>query len=640
MRNDTKQAAKNIAQILEISEKYVRYDDREKVYVIENCVSENNFEIIKFNKDIQFDDLLDYPLKFHKCEFLESVIGYEKQFKHKLIFTNVTFKKVLNLAFSIFSNEINFFNATLEESIDCRQCEFKGIFKAFGVKFLKGAIFENSTFEKEVHFGKEIDDRNTEKSNMFGSCSFETAFFENCNFFDSVYFKNNEFKQLFFKNSIFKDNVYFNNSHFYDFADFHECEFEKTACFYGATFHNKAIPNFSQAIFKENLNFVNVKCDFEFKDLKDTIENDDKTLSSKVANDFRDSFRLIKNALVKDNNLLEAQEYHKIELYCKELELQNTLKQEKPKNKLEEIKKNNNINYKVWLEGLLLLVYRYTSDHHTNLVRIINVTVSMVGLYGLLLYSCNLFLPFVMANQRFTTCYIIFCAFFFIVLLFSGLSKKINKLFMILIRLLCLFVFMLLVAFITDEFGTHHTILIGLTSLLYVMLLIGYFVSLAPKQWVSNIVHTFTYICFFAVFTTLPQLINPFLGIFKSDSIYNVSHFENQLHQLEPQELINIANTLNNQTQFDPYALFVTDTNQAKQIIRDYKEIILKTPSLHIQQNPINISQTLEVLQKAILKDFVLINTIKSTSVVYSIILLLCIFSLQKTARKNSIIPH
>ena len=504
--------------------------------------------------------------------------------------------------------------------------------------FLKRVIFENSTFEKEVHFGKEIDDRNTEKSNMFGSCSFETAFFENCNFFDSVYFKNNEFKQLFFKNSIFKDNVYFNNSHFYDFADFHECEFEKTACFYGATFHNKAILNFSQAIFKENLNFVNVKCNFEFKDLKALIENDDKTFSSKVANDFRDSFRIIKNALVKDNNLLEAQEYHKMELYCKELELQNTLKQKKPKNKLEEIKKNNNINYKVWLEGLLLLVYRYTSDHHTNLVRIINVTVSMIGLYGLLLYGCILFSPFVMTGQGFIY-YIIFCAFFFSVFWVFGLPKKTNKLYMILTRLFCLAVFILSVVFITDEFGTHHTIL-GLTSLLYVMLLIGYFTSLTPKRWVSNIVHTFTYICFFAVFTTLPQLINPFLGIFKSDSIYNASHFENQLHQIKPQELINIANTLNNQTQFDPYALFVTDTNQAKQIIRDYKETILKTAFLHTQQNPTDISQMPEVLQKAMLKDFVLINTIKSTSVVYSIILLLCIFSLQKTARKNSIIPH
>ena len=374
MRNDTKQAIKNIAQILEISEKYVRYDDREKVYVIENCVSENSLEVIKFNKDIQFDDLLDYPLKFHKCEFLESVIGYEKQFRHKLIFTNVTFKKILNLAFSIFSNEINFFNATLEESIDCRQCEFKGAFKAFGVMFLKRAIFENSTFEKEVHFGKEIDDRNTEKSNMFGSCSFETAFFENCNFFDSVYFKNNEFKQLFFKNSIFKDNVYFNNSHFYDFADFHECEFEKTACFYGATFHNKAILNFSQAIFKENLNFVNVKCDFEFKDLKDTIENDDKTLSSKVANDFRDSFRLIKNALVKDNNLLDASNFHKYELYCKEIELDS----KNPKMLKDKIDK------------LQLCFYRKLCNHHTDLILNLKWLMITIGLFTILFFASKI----------------------------------------------------------------------------------------------------------------------------------------------------------------------------------------------------------------------------------------------------------
>ena len=494
-------------------------------------------------------------------------------------------------------------------------------------EFHNGINFENCIFNGEIEFRNLVsgtplpNDKyyNNERETNFKNCIFK--------------------KRVDFSNAKFCNDVYFNNSHFYDFADFHECEFEKTACFYGATFHNKAILNFSQAIFKENLNFVNVKCNFEFKDLKDTIENDDKTLSSKVANDFRDSFRLIKNALVKDNNLLEAQEYHKMELYCKELELQNTLKQKKPKNKLEEIKKNNNINYKVWLEGLLLLVYRYTSDHHTNLVRIINVTVSMIGLYGLLLYSCSLFLPFVMTGQGFAY-YISFCAFFFSVFLVFGLSRRANRLYMILTILLSLGVFMLLFTPIFVANVTYHTILIGLTSLLYVMLLIGYFTSLTPKRWVSNIVHTFTYICFFAVFTTLPQLINPFLGIFKSDSIYNVSHFENQLHQLEPQELINIANTLNNQTQFDPYALFVTDTNQAKQIIRDYKETILKTAFLHTQQNPTDISQTLEVLQKAILKDFVLINTIKSTSVLYSIILLLCIFSLQKTARKNSIIPH
>lgn len=401
MSDDTKQAIKNISQILEISEKYVCFDSREKVYVIENCISENNFEVIKFNKDIQFDDLLDYPLKFHKCEFLESVVGYEKEFKHKLIFTNVTFKKILNLAFSIFSNEINFLDVTLEYNIDCRQCEFKEAFKAFGVMFLKRAFFENSTFEKEVHFGKEINDRNTEKSNIFGSCSFETAIFENCNFFDKVYFKNNEFKQSFFKNSTFRDNIYFNNSHFKGYADFHECEFEKTACFYGATFDNP--PNFSQAIFKENLNFVNVKCDFEFENLKERIKQEyqsyngliirkepgdipnlyqEKSLD-KFANDFRDSFRLIKNALIKDNNLLDASNFHKYELYCKEIELEQIWhKQGKTAEAEADIKRNTH-KFRDYIDCLLLGFYRKLCEHHTDFLKVFNNLILLIVLYAL-----------------------------------------------------------------------------------------------------------------------------------------------------------------------------------------------------------------------------------------------------------------
>ncbi|EII8672004.1 pentapeptide repeat-containing protein, partial [Campylobacter coli] len=46
-----------------------------------------------------------------------------------------------------------------------------------------------------------------------------------------------------------------------------------------------------------------------------------------------------------------------------------------------------------------------------------------------------------------------------------------------------------------------------------------------------------------------------------------------------------------------------------------------------------------EGILKIINQDEITENTIKSTSVLYSIILLLCIFSLQKTARKNSIVP-
>lgn len=288
----------------------------------------------------------------------------------------------------------------MEESIDCRQCEFKGIFKAFGVKFLKGAIFENSTFEKEVHFGKEIDDRNTEKSNMFGSCSFETAIFENCIFFDKVYFKDNEFKQSFFKNSTFKDNVYFNNSHFYDSADFHECEFEKTACFYGVTFEKS--PNFSQAIFKGSLNIVNTNLNFDFENLNERIKQEyhlyekrrtrkepgtipnlyrEKSLD-KFANDFRDSFRNFKSALIKDNNLLDASNFHKYELYCKEVEL--------------ESKDSKTLKDKI--DKLQLCFYRITSNHHTDLLKIINNIVILIAVFAVVLfciryqYNSNIFI--------------------------------------------------------------------------------------------------------------------------------------------------------------------------------------------------------------------------------------------------------
>ncbi|EGN6592475.1 pentapeptide repeat-containing protein, partial [Campylobacter jejuni] len=53
----------------------------------------------------------------------------------------------------------------------------------------------------------------------------------------------------------------------------------------------------------------------------------------------------------------------------------------------------------------------------------------------------------------------------------------------------------------------------------------------------------------------------------------------------------------------------------------------------------LKFKSSFEGILKTINQDKITENTIKSTSVLYSIILLLCIFSLQKTARKNSIVP-
>ncbi|EAJ2879766.1 pentapeptide repeat-containing protein, partial [Campylobacter coli] len=171
-------------------------------------------------------------------------------------------------------------------------------------------------------------------------------------------------KEVTFSNIKFLGNTNFNNSHFKDYVDFHECKFEKTACFYGAIFDKT--PNFSQVIFKDSVNLINVKTNFDFKNLKTTIESMDKP-KNETANDFRDSFRTFKNALIKDNNLLDASNFHKYELYCKEIELKN--------------KKDK--TFKDIVDRYQLLFYRKLCDHHTDILQSLNSLILVIGIFVL-----------------------------------------------------------------------------------------------------------------------------------------------------------------------------------------------------------------------------------------------------------------
>lgn len=400
MEEKIKQAIENIAKNLEVHKEYIRFDNTEQIYIIEDYL---NNKIIEIKKNIKFDNLIDYPLKFYYCDFLETVIGRNKTFKEKIIFEEVVFCKVVNFSFSIFDKNINFSNVKFEDKLYFDKCQFKEKFEFFGINNLK-AEFNSSHFKKEVYFGKEITDKNVEKSNSFGSCSFEYANFSNCHFKKEVYFKNNDFKQVFFRNSKFNNNIHFNNSIFKDYADFHECEFEKTANFYRVRFDKT--PNFSQAIFKGNLNAVNTNLNFTFDDLQERIKQEyafyetqrtakeagvipnlyqEKSLD-KFANDFRDSFRTFKNALIKDNNLLDASNFHKDELYCKEIELKESWNKLKKVDIDEDIDQNNK-NYSKLMDFLLLGFYRKLCDHHTDFLKVFNNLILLIALYALFVFG-------------------------------------------------------------------------------------------------------------------------------------------------------------------------------------------------------------------------------------------------------------
>ncbi|EKA8474020.1 pentapeptide repeat-containing protein, partial [Campylobacter jejuni] len=217
-------------------------------------------------------------------------------------------------------------------------------------EFHNGIDFSNCIFKNEVDFsyfvsGAPLPDNkyyNNAQNTLFKDCIFEN--------------------KVDFHNSKITNNIYFNNAHFKDYVDFHECEFEKTVNFYGVIFEKA--PNFSACYFKEPkaINLINVDIDkLDFRSAEDyikdnyqdgnyknaiknneKIQKDEKELyrienehKLRCAKNLKDSFRVIKDVLINQNNTLEAQEWHKLELYAKEKELEIQLS----KNKNDNLKK-------------------------------------------------------------------------------------------------------------------------------------------------------------------------------------------------------------------------------------------------------------------------------------------------------------
>ncbi|KPH49791.1 hypothetical protein HPU229336_05315 [Helicobacter pullorum] len=346
MNHDKNKA--QIAKSLGIREDFIK--EQCESYIIQDIT----------NKTIKLGDELlqieiNNPIQFYNC-----TIAFDDEHSPKTTNLNLEFYECnfTNARISCkFNNKVVFKKCEFELSSD-RLKIFDEIY--FSCQFLSDVNFSVSTFKNNVNF-----------SSIFnGNTDFRECKFEKTACFYGVKFE----KVSNFSNIHFIDNAYFNNSHFKDSVDFHECEFEKTACFYGVKFDK--IPNFSQVQFRGSLNAVNANLNFDFESLENKIkqehtkynkkENANKPLAH-FANDFRDSFRIFKNTLIKDNNLLDASEFHRFELYCKELELDSketkTLK--------------DTIDYwQLWF-------YRKLCDHHTDILKSFHSLMLVIGLFGL-----------------------------------------------------------------------------------------------------------------------------------------------------------------------------------------------------------------------------------------------------------------
>ena len=311
------------------------------------------FTRVTFNKAVNFDKAnFKDESRFYKTQFSKTTILTETNFENKADFSNAVFNEKAYFTNAIFKADTDFSSATFADEARFFNADFKGT-----------AIFENAEFKAKTDF-------KTDKNLTFG-------------------------KDANFSNTTFQDNTYFNNRVFEDFVDFHETDFKKVACFYGVAF--KKSVNFSSIIFNGALNFVNAKTDFTYEELKELVKTQNATDANadniKNINDFRDGFRLMKHALNNKGNALDASLFHRLELYCKELELEFTLDKDGGNSK--EVKSADEIEVKpksknrieLFLDLITLKLYRNTSDHHTNLLRIINFMVLTIAVYGFSLYA-------------------------------------------------------------------------------------------------------------------------------------------------------------------------------------------------------------------------------------------------------------
>ncbi|EIB68906.1 pentapeptide repeat-containing protein, partial [Campylobacter jejuni] len=400
---DTEQEA-----IKKIITKDELFSGNEKWYLV--CGKEDS----KIDILLLCDKIKDIPCNviFNNCNIclhINKPENTEKDYKgiikNYLYFCNCTFDK-------LFKKSLNLKNIIFKKTLTFNQCVFYSDLEIYQNQFLDHLVFINC-------YDKRNDKKITSldlQENEFEGCLFikncaiekinlwKNKFKNRCYFVDSNfgYKDKDNTTKLNFSNTHFKDNVYFNNSEFYSYADFHECEFDDIACFYGVKFHK--IPNFSACYFKEQkaVNLINVDIDkLDFKSVEKYIEDNyqDETCENKqeiteeqrnnncklkCAKHLKDSFRVIKDVLITQNNTLEAQEWHKLELYAKEKENHINLS-------VKDREKNADIfkNILIWFNCVLLNVYRNTSDHHNDFLKILNFTVGMIVLYGVFIFFCQ-----------------------------------------------------------------------------------------------------------------------------------------------------------------------------------------------------------------------------------------------------------
>ena len=386
---------------------------REK-YKDDTFVIKQNINITnkKINKEINFSNcIFQKNVNLSGCLFYKnSTFSYIKN-KQGEIIANAT----------IFQKEVNFFKANFKEHVNFSGCKFnlKANFSEtfFGIKKEDNNsdesssevkfLIENAKFKKEVDFSKaifydaiyfsetefctDIEDY-AKKSINFENAQFRKKVrFHHCKFHNTVRFENTLFNKLVdFYSAHFHKAQQFHFTDFLDRAIFSNTEFDEEVQFLHCKVTKDSYVRFESAIFNKGLDISRSNFNDKVNFWNIEIKEGDIFTSSKYADDFevhkneinpeknipsvykqlRETYRIIKDNLYKQNNKIEGGNFYKKEMNIYLKELNNTIKDKKRKEKSDSTKKKVGSNPFIvlgfYLSGIFTSLYLFLYSVNFN----------------------------------------------------------------------------------------------------------------------------------------------------------------------------------------------------------------------------------------------------------------------------------
>ena len=355
---------------------------------------------ITIDRDVDFSNcIFKKDVDFSGCTFNKKfLLSYIKNNQEKIIAKASIFEKGVNFSKAIFKEAVNFsgakFGIKQEDNLNENNSEVKFLFE--NAKFQKEIDFSQAIFYDTIYFSgtefcTDIKEYKKESINFENAHFRKKVRFHHCKFYNTVRFENTLFNKLAdFYSAHFHKAQQFHFTDFLDRAIFSNTEFDQEVQFLHCKVTKDSYVRFESAIFNKGLDISRSNFNDKVNFWNIEIEEGDIFISSKYADDFevhkneinpeknipsvykqlRETYRIIKDNLYKQNNKIEGGNFYKKEMNIYLKELNNIIKDKNRKEKSDTTKKKVGSNPFIvlgfYLSGIFTSLYLFLYSVNFN----------------------------------------------------------------------------------------------------------------------------------------------------------------------------------------------------------------------------------------------------------------------------------